>query len=94
LVFERNARVGVLIDLGGATAEEVTVTGVRVDGSDRQLGFIVQNGALPDGTDAGVERRGSTGALDAELREPLPLAPLSPVTDPAGNCAGAGENTG
>lgn len=63
-----NSRIGALIDLGGGALAGATIDAVTVSGEGDALGFVVQNGTVPDGWDAGVTRLGATAANDAEAR--------------------------
>ncbi|MDQ3034240.1 MAG: hypothetical protein M3Y87_17660 [Myxococcota bacterium] len=67
-----NGRVGLLLDLGGATTDVAMLTGIVAEGSGEQLGVLAQNGTVTSGWDDGVSRVGApmtndplfTGALD------------------------------
>jgi hypothetical protein len=69
LSLEGNERVGVLVDLGDEEMEGVTFDGVTVNGSDDQLGVIVQNGTFPEGWDTGVTREGDASGNDERFIE-------------------------
>lgn len=65
LTLSGNTRVQIVVDLAATAASEITLAGVRVDGSGAELGLVAQGGALPVGWDAGVTRLGATAANDA-----------------------------
>jgi hypothetical protein len=60
-----NERVGLLVELAGATGEALTIDGVTVDGTGTQNGAVAQGGTPDPGWDSGVTRTGATEANDA-----------------------------
>lgn len=90
LTLSSNARVGILVDLGGGTLDDFAIAQVSVDGTGEQLGAVVQGGTAPAGWDDGVTRQGATSANDAALADelgvvgivgPSDLPPSSDVAD-------------
>ncbi|MFO0682094.1 MAG: right-handed parallel beta-helix repeat-containing protein [Sandaracinus sp.] len=75
--LRNNERIGAVLD-GAARPLDVTLSGVRVEGTGEELGVVAQNVAsLPAGWDASVTRVGSPLTLDA-------TAPLLAVSSGAG----------
>jgi hypothetical protein len=76
LVLVDNPRVGLLLDLGGASTADLAVRleNVSVDGSGEALGAIAQNGEILPGWDDGVERQGATADNDALFADTLGVA--------------------
>jgi hypothetical protein len=76
VALEDNGRVGVLVDVGAASLDDVSLSAVRVSGSGDALGAIAQtdDGVVPSGTwDSGVTRTGAPATNDAALTAPLPV---------------------
>ncbi len=67
LTLSGNQRVGMLIDLDGATIDDSWLAGITVDGTGTELGVIAQNGTLGTGWDGGVDRQGDTLSNDADF---------------------------
>lgn len=67
VTFAGNARVGMLLDLGGGSGAGIALEGVVVEGDGEELGAVQQNGDIAAGWDDGVERRGATAANDEEF---------------------------
>lgn len=59
LTLRNNGRVGVLLDLDGASTAGVSLDDVDVEGNGESLGVIAQNGTIEDGWDASVARSGA-----------------------------------
>lgn len=76
LTLADNPRVGLLLDLGGASTADLAVRleGVTVDGSGEALGAIAQNGQVMPGWDDGVVRQGATLDNDALFADVLGVA--------------------
>jgi len=72
--FTGNERVGLLIDLGGASMESLTIRDVEVDGTGDELGAVAQGAEPPAGWDAEVTRAGVTAENDATHTEALSVA--------------------
>ncbi len=88
-----NPRVGIVVDLGGASLRASGISNVTVDGTGDALGFVVQDGTAPDGWDDAVLRQGATmandrafgvGFLDGVARSGLP----PPSAPPGSGCSG------
>lgn len=71
-----NPRVGLLLELGGASTADLAVRleGVDVDASGDALGAIAQNGEVLPGWDDGVTRQGATAGNDALFADVLGVA--------------------
>jgi hypothetical protein len=69
-----NARVGVLVDLGGASTTTVGLTGLTVQAVGSSLGAIAQNGTIEAGWDTGITRLGTTAVNDAAFTGTLDIA--------------------
>jgi hypothetical protein len=67
LTLSGNQRVGVLIDLDGATIDDTWLADISVDGTGTELGVIAQNGVLGAGWDGAVDRQGDTVSNDADF---------------------------
>ena len=81
-----NDRVGLLIDLGGASTASVSLSNVAVAGSGAQLGAVAQNGTAVPGWDSAVTRDAQLAANDAAFVGALDIAgavgpACFPVTD-------------
>ena len=74
LTLTDNPRVGLLVDLGGASTDALAIERVTVDASDDALGAVAQDGDLVAGWDSGVDRRGATAVNDAAFAEILAIA--------------------
>ncbi|MBI5487946.1 MAG: hypothetical protein HY905_11485 [Deltaproteobacteria bacterium] len=64
LVLHDNARIGLLLDLGGGTMDGVSISGIDVYGTGEELGAVAQNGEVAGAWDAGITRGGGTGLTD------------------------------
>jgi hypothetical protein len=73
VTLTNNGRVGLLVDLGG-TGTVLDVGAVVVDAPGAAYGAIAQNGTVPAGWDAMVDRRGATLANDATFTGALDVA--------------------
>ena len=69
-----NARVGLLVELGGASTSSIGLTSITVDGSGTELGAIAQNGTISAAWDSGVTRLGATATNDAAFSGALDIA--------------------
>lgn len=79
LALRNNGRVGLLLDLDGASTAGVSLDDVTVEGSGEALGAIAQNGDVQGGWDAAVARSGAVLDNDAAFAasgSELPLAGL------------------
>ncbi len=77
--LDDNARVGVLVDVGGGSIDDVTLNEVVANGTAGQNGVIAQDdrGLIPpgEGWDDGVERLGATEANDLAAAAALDVLP-------------------
>ncbi len=73
LTLNDNERVGLLLDLEGATPTTFDVGTVTVSGAGSSLGAVAQNGDVPADWDTEVMRLGATAANDAALTEALEI---------------------
>jgi hypothetical protein len=69
-----NERVGLLLDLGGASTATSTIESVVVEGSGEQLGAVAQDGTVVPGWDSAVTRVGAPAVNDALVTGPLDVA--------------------
>ena len=69
-----NDRIGLLVDLGGASTASLAFTQVIVDGSGSELGALAQNGTVLPSWDADIQRRGATPTNDPRVANPLDIA--------------------
>lgn len=72
--FSNNGRVGMLVDLGGGSTDELMLAGLVADGAGAALGVVAQNGMVVPGWDVDVDRQGATAANDLALAEVLDIA--------------------
>jgi len=78
LSMSNNERVGILLDLGGGSFDNVTIEGVSVEGTGNQYGAIAQNGQIPDSWDSGVTRRGNVSVNDESFMGTLSIVGTVP----------------
>ena len=71
LELRNNARIGLVIDLGGLPVPEITMTGINVFGTGLEMGAAFQNGTFPPAWDASVVRDGITADNDGLRDNPL-----------------------
>jgi hypothetical protein len=77
--LENNARIGLLLDLGGTAMPTMSVVDLSVTGAPTTFGAQAQNGAATDGWDVGIERIGALGENDGTYRgPPLPVGSRLP----------------
>jgi hypothetical protein len=69
-----NARVGLLLDLGGASTEAATLSNILAEGVGEQLGALAQNGTVAEGWDDGIMRIGSVISNDLRFTGSLDVA--------------------
>ena len=79
--FANSARVGFLMDGGGASLESVLLTGCDVGGEGMQLGAVAQNGSAPPGWDDGMARDTVTAANDLTVTAPLDILGIVAPTE-------------
>lgn len=79
--LDGNERVGLLLDLGGATLDPTALQDVTVLGSGASLGVIAQGGTLPVGWDSSVVRPPDIRAND------LAFSGLLDVVEGVGPCS-------
>lgn len=74
LALASNARVGLLLELGGGSTEDASIEGVVVEAEGEALGAIAQNGDVVAGWDDGVTRQGATAVNDPLFADTLGVA--------------------
>jgi hypothetical protein len=72
--LENNERVGLLVELGGASTDLLDLQSVEVSGSGEQLGAVAQGGTVEPAWDEQVERQGATTANDTAFEGTLAIA--------------------
>lgn len=70
----QNARVGLLLDLAGASTETAALSNILADGIGEQFGALAQNGAIVPGWDDGIMRAGSAALNDLRFSGNLEIA--------------------
>jgi hypothetical protein len=75
LTLHDNARIGLLLDMGGRNMDAVTLGAIDVAGTGTQQGAMAQNGVFPTGWDDPIARDDSTLSNDENYRgERLPVS--------------------
>jgi len=66
-VLRNNARIGLLLDMGGTNMSSVELTEITVAGGEGSYGAHAQNAAGAEGWDVGISREGSVAFDDPNL---------------------------
>jgi hypothetical protein len=74
LDLSNHGRVGLVLDLEGASTGVVSLESITVSATGTSLGAIAQNGIIEPGWDDGVTRLGDTEGNDASFADTLPVA--------------------